>query len=462
MNNLERNIGLGHNSKELTLESFIILDPETQKPTGRIKLTKDIIDKYLIRKEITDKSGNLISFERVIACDSEVVGLRIVINKGGSKSWFFERNGKRYQIGSYKDFTVKKARDIALILKEKIASGDDPKTIKLKMQNARSLKEIAKQWIESRLKQSNKFTKGSVEKTKQRLKVWLFLDPCRLSNSQRSKACRQTIVDKYKILNIKDKPLTSITKDDLVAWHKAIGSQSEASANRVLDDVRSIFNYAEEIGEIKTSPCRFKNNERYTIEKRMNVVKPFSKSEWKRLLKAAIKVSKIEVNFLPAMAILLLATVGRRKNEVLKCRWEQLKNGGSEILFTSKDVKNKTAITVPLINLAQNIIKRLKKYSDRDKLLMFPSKSNKGKVQPLEAIYKTWKTILTKAQLEYKCIHMLRHTFACLLMEKFKDIKLVARIMGWKSIKVAEIYSEYQDDTVKESIAQMNRFLRVA
>ena len=57
---------------------------------------------------------------------------------------------------------------------------------------------------------------------------------------------------------------------------------------------------------------------------------------------------------------------------------------------------------------------------------------------------------------------MLRHTFACLLMEKFKDIKLVARIMGWKSIKVAEIYSEYQDDTVKESIAQMNRFLRVA
>jgi len=50
MNNLERNIGLGHNSKELTLESFIILDPETQKPTGRIKLTKDIIDKYLIRR----------------------------------------------------------------------------------------------------------------------------------------------------------------------------------------------------------------------------------------------------------------------------------------------------------------------------------------------------------------------------------------------------------------------------
>jgi hypothetical protein len=47
-------------------------------------------------------------------------------------------------------------------------------------------------------------------------------------------------------------------------------------------------------------------------------------------------------------------------------------------------------------------------------------------------------------------------------MEKFKDIKLVARIMGWKSIKVAEIYSEYQDDTVKESIAQMNGFLRVA
>jgi len=461
MNNLDRNVGIGHNSKGLTLESFFIFDPQTQKATGRIKLTKEIIDNYLIRKEIKDKNGNLLSFERVIAYDSEVVGLRIVINKGGSKSWFFERNGKRYQIGSYKDFTVKKARDIALLLKEKIAIGEDPKINKLKIQNAKTLNDVAQQWIENCLKQSNKFTKSSVEKTKQRLKVWLFLNPCRASNTQKSKACRQTIMDNYKILNIKDKSITNITKDDLVLWHKTIGSQSEASANRVLDDVRSIFNYAEEIGEIKNNPCRFKNSERYTIEKRMKVIKPFNKTEWKRLIKSAIKVSKTHISFLPAMAILLLATIGRRKNEVLKCRWNQLKNEDSEILFTAKDVKNKTAITVPLINLAQNIISRLKEYQNRDELFIFPSKSKKGEIQPLQYINKTWKTILTNAGLEYKCIHMLRHTFACLLMEKFKDIKLVARIMGWKSLKVAEIYSEYKDETVKESIKEMNSFLKI-
>jgi integrase len=66
-------------------------------------------------------------------------------------------------------------------------------------------------------------------------------------------------------------------------------------------------------------------------------------------------------------------------------------------------------------------------------------------------------------EIEYKCIHMLRHTFACLLLEATKDIKLVAQIMNWKSLKVAEVYADYLDrDPQKQGIKKLHNLLNTA
>ena len=99
---------------------------------------------------------------------------------------------------------------------------------------------------------------------------------------------------------------------------------------------------------------------------------------------------------------------------------------------------------------------------------MFPSTnggrffSKSSKTKPLGTFYKTWRTIVTMAKVEYKPPHMLRHTFACLLLEKFKDIKLVALIMGWKSLRAADIYLKYLDKTVVDSIKEFNSFLKLS
>lgn len=472
MNNIER-VGLGHNSKNITLESFLIIDPETNRSTGRIKLTNEIIDKYLIRKEIRDKNGDLKRFERTIACDSEVVGLRVIINKGGKISWFFEKyiNGKqcRYQIGPYKDFSVVKARKIALELKSQIAVGKDYKTIRAETANAKTLSQVKDLWLENRILNSN-ISEKNKKCLQGRIRCWLMLNPSKSSFNVKTLKAQKFIADNYNQLNIKDKPLISLTKDDLLNWYRTVGKCSRSSANRVLDDLRSIFSYAEEIGEVSKNIAHFKTKELFIIDPRMSYIEPYKKEEWKRIIKSALKLSKNKEkgNFYSCMSIMLLASCGRRKDEVNTLNFDQIKDGNSTIVYRSANVKNKTPIRVPLTSFAQGVIKRLRKAKHKNSNLLFPSTnggrffSKSSKVKPLGTFYKTWRTIVAMAKVEYKPPHMLRHTFACLLLEKFKDIKLVALIMGWKSLRAAEIYLKYLDQTVVDSIKEFNSFLKLS
>lgn len=472
MNNIER-VGLGHNSKSITLESFLIIDPQTNKSTGRIKLTSEIIEKYLLRKEIKDKNGDLIGFKRTIAYDSEVVGLSVIINKGGKVSWFFRKfiNNKlrRYQIGSYKDFSVAKARKIALELKSQIAVGKDFKTIRAETESAKTLSQVKDLWLENRILNSN-ISEKNKKCLQARIRCWLMLNPSKSSFNVKTLKAQKFIADNYNQLNIKDKPLVSLTKDDLLNWYRTVGKCSRSSANRALDDLRSIFSYAEEIGAVNKNIAHFKTKELFIIDPRMSYMEPYKKDEWKRIIKSALKLSKNKEkgNFYSCMSIMLLASCGRRKDEVNTLNFDQIKDGNSTIVYRSANVKNKTPIRVPLTSVAQGVIKRLRKVKHKNSNLLFPSTnggrffSKSSKTKPLGTFYKTWRTIVTMAKVEYKPPHMLRHTFACLLLEKFKDIKLVALIMGWKSLRAADIYLKYLDKTVVDSIKEFNSFLKLS
>ena len=473
MNNIEK-VGFGHNSKNITLESFLIIDPQTNKSTGRIKLTPEIIEKYLVRKEIRDRNGNLKGFGRTIAYDSEVIGLRVIINKGGLVSWFFTKkiNGaiQRYQIGTYKDVSVAKARKIALELKSQIAVGKDFKTIREETAKAKTFNQVKDLWIQNRILDSN-ISKKNIRCLQSRVRCWLELNPSKSNFNSRTVKAQKFIADNYSQLNIKDKPLVSLTKDDLLNWYRTVGRCSRSSANRVLDDVRSIFSYAEEIGEVDKNIAHFKTKELYIIDPRMSYLEPYKKEEWKRIIKSALKLSKNKEkgNWYSCMSIILLASCGRRKEEVNTLNFDQIKDGNSTIVYRSSNVKNKTPIRVPLTSVAQGVIKRLRKAKYKNSNLLFPS-TNGGRffskkianAQPLGTFYKTWRTIVAMAKVEYKPPHMLRHTFACLLLEKFKDIKLVALIMGWKSLRAAEIYLKYLDQTVVDSIKEFNSFLKLS
>ena len=63
---------LGHNSNSKSLRDFLIIDPETGRSTGRIKITDEIMRKYLVCKIDHSKPKGKDKIEVVIN-DSEVI-----------------------------------------------------------------------------------------------------------------------------------------------------------------------------------------------------------------------------------------------------------------------------------------------------------------------------------------------------------------------------------------------------
>ena len=227
-----------------------------------------------------------------------------------------------------------------------------------------------------------------------------------------------------------------------------------------------------EIGEVKENICRFTKPERNNVEKRMDTVRPFKKSELLTLTKSIIRLTKKMPSVkMASLALLLIAYTGRRKEEILTLKWSQIKMNNTEMHFSAAQTKNNKAFIAELLPAATAVLKRLeedrKPSSNLKDQYLFPA-TTKSKLPYLKNPIKTWKLAIVMAkkknpEIEYKCIHMLRHTFACLLLEATKDIKLVAQIMNWKSLKVAEVYADYLDrDPQKQGIKKLHNLLNTA
>ena len=120
--------------------------------------------------------------------------------------------------------------------------------------------------------------------------------------------------------------MVEITKSDLSAWHAAISKAGSYQANRCMDDMSIIFNWALEQKIIKENICKFKKSEMNEENDRLDDVDPYSLVEWRLIRKAAMQVVKKDTRvFLAAMAILLYLYCGRRyKSEILNLKWSQI------------------------------------------------------------------------------------------------------------------------------------------
>ena len=468
----------GHNSKNKTLVDFI------EDKTGRVKITNDIVENYLVcdvEDRIVDgvKHKNFGSYKEKIIYDSEVVGLRCRINVGGSKTWLFEHKPKksksteRFTIGSFPELKVLEARSIAKELKSGIILGKNPKDIINDRTGARTLGAVTEEWVKNVLNKSKKYKKGSKAKTRARIKCWLYLKPNK--GRHKNAATLAAITKNFPSLNIQKEKIINITKDQLVAYHDAITERSPSQANRVIDDIQQIFNYAIRKKDIEINICKFAKTERNIIDTRMEKSRPFTKVEHQSLVRASLFIGKkYGRQFVAAMALLTLIGTGRRKDEIMSLRWDQVpdKTTFKELIFLSKDTKNNRAFRVELLPKVSSVLKRMYAYRTKNKSsirtnYVFPA-IRTSKTNYLKSPNKTWNLIVKKAKdycptVEYKCIHFLRHTYACLLLQATGDIKLVAKMMNWKTLRVAEIYADYLgQDAAKMGTERLNNFLHVA
>ena len=137
-------------------------------------------------------------------------------------------------------------------------------------------------------------------------------------------------------------------------------SQSRSKKGRVIDDIQQIFAWALVRGEIKENPFLFSKKERNTVDKRMDRLKPFTKSQWKVVTECAFKLAKKNTRLATACyALLMLAYTGRRKMEINQMQWKSNVRS-SELYFGSAEQKNDDALTVPLLPGAIEVLDKLK------------------------------------------------------------------------------------------------------
>ena len=302
---------IGHNQPPLIIEDFLILDRDG-KSTGRVKLTNTILKKYLVRTYKKEKDKY---FEKILN-DSEKIGLKAKISPGGTKSFFYQYTPKgdrvpqKHHLGHLPEMKVDAARSLVEELKQAIKLGQDPKTVIAERRNAKKLFEVVELWTNTVLNKSARFKQSSIDNIKSRLKVWLRLEAVHPRTNR-------IILTNRSDLNIGNKKMVEITKDDLTAYHGAISKAGRYQANRVIEDLRIIFKWAK--GKyIKENVCVFTEKDLNREYKRMDEKKPYSKHEWRLLRVAAYKLAKKNPRvFVACMGILLILYKGRRyKNEL--------------------------------------------------------------------------------------------------------------------------------------------------
>ena len=357
--------------------------------------------------------------------------------------------------------SIDTARSLVDELKHAITLGRDPKSVITERMKAETLNQVIDQWKQKVLHKSTRFAASTILDTEQRLKNWIDLNAM-------APATNKIILDNRKDLNIAPLKMVEITKDHLIAWHAAVTKTGPYQANRCMDDMSIIFNWALEQKIIKENICKFKKSEMNEENDRLDDVDPYSLVEWRLIRKAAMKIVKKQPRvFLAAMAILLYLYCGRRyKSEILNLKWSQIDWDANKVRLP----KTKTGKSQFSINkMSRWVLRQLWKYNKENyrgkkaktvkAAYLFPA-TRKSKKPYIQDIRKTWVKVCNLAGVRLEELVLLRHTWACLaLIASNGNIKLVKDEGGWKTYKMVERYAKYNERHLQKQSEVIGSYL---
>jgi integrase len=155
------------------------------------------------------------------------------------------------------------------------------------------------------------------------------------------------------------------------------------------------------------------------------------KAEWLRLQKSLLKLSPL----LEECARFTLAT-GLRENNVLELEWSQVDLKRRTAFLHADQVKNRSALGVPLNDAAMAVLVARKGLHKR---WVF---ANEYSDKPLtKASNKAWYAAVKKAKLVGFRWHDLRHTFASWAVMNGVSLIELQRLGGWKSSQMVQRYA---------------------
>lgn len=346
--------------------------------------------------------------------DTEVVGLRLMVNKQGRKIFYFRftfNSQKRAaKIGEYTALSIQDARRKALDMRADIDSGIDPTADRDRIRGTPTFEEFAYRdympWAEA--------NKRSAKDDRSKLKVHL--------------------VPKFG-----NRRLCDITMRDIQAYHGQVKqSNCAATANRHLSVLSKLYKLALEWGVIEKTPCAgVKKYQENNAKQRF-----LSQDEIRRLYKAMEGKSPRSAMAIAALKLLLLT--GTRRNEALTARWEHvdLERGIWRIPHT----KNGRSHHVMLNHEAKALLVNLPRVDGSP--WVFPGRDpSKNLVDPRKCL----DMLTDEAGIGRIRIHDLRHSFASLCAQSGASLFQIKQLLNHADMVTTQRYVHLTTDNLREA-----------
>jgi integrase len=235
--------------------------------------------------------------------------------------------------------------------------------------------------------------------------------------------------------------ISEITKDDLTKLHRRIGHQTPITANRVIELISSVYNWA-------------RNEKNWEGTNPTTGIKPFKERRRSRFLDAD-ELSR----FLVAVAAVPKATVrdyfivslfaGARKDNVLSMQWSEVKWERSVWEIPAHKSKNKEILTVPLMPIVLDVLARRRDTPDADPQFVFPGRGKTGHlVDPAHP----WKRLLACAGITDFRIHDMRRTYGSWQAMQGVSLPIIGASLGHRSLTATQIYARLHMDSVHAGV----------
>ena len=321
-------------------------------------------------------------------------------------------------IGKYPAMAINDARDVVMDLLRDINKGEDVISIAKKKREEDCLDDVFERWLDY---------------AKQHKRSWKH---------------DETRYYKYISIPLGKKRVSDIDRDMVRQWFIKLTKiktnnakyLSKTTANRIFAILRAVFN--QELPDIP-NPC--KSIKQYQEYSRDRFLQP---SELERFF-SALESGKTP-EYLKDYILLSLFT-GARKSNILAMKWGDIDFDNKTWTIRGQEYKNKSSMTIPLIEPAMDIIMNRK--ATRSSVFVFPSpgtlKSKTGHyTEPKEA----WKELVKRAGLDDIRIHDLRRTMGSFQTIAGASLTVVGKTLGHKSQAATAAYARLDLNPVRASM----------
>ncbi|MDE0173782.1 MAG: site-specific integrase [Defluviicoccus sp.] len=237
------------------------------------------------------------------------------------------------------------------------------------------------------------------------------------------------------------RPLDRIAPTEVGKWFDAWSRTAPGGANKGLELLRQIMNFAIARGHLEKNPTQD-----IRLNRRTRLTRFLSREEIARLHRA-LDAQTHAGNRQQADIVRLLLLTGCRKSEILRLRWSEIREDGL-VLADSKTGPRR----VPLNSQARRIIDGQPR---TESPFVFPSPLDRSRPRSHEL--PLWCRVREEAGIEDVRLHDLRHTYASHAVMNGVPVPVVSRMLGHSNVRMTLRYAHLGDRDMERTAESIGR-----